>query len=551
MSKALLLALLLGLAWTSLAEQEVNAPAAKPEAVKTAKAAPKAAAPKAAAPKAATPATPKGKGHVKAAPKKGKHHKGKGKHHHKGKGKHHKGKGKHHHKGKGKHHKKCKKGRAGYNCRRKRRCVRRHKACEKHCHVTTKTPHTKKLCNDICYKHAKHRACNSCHTPKCRAQRKHCFKQLKTCQFKCKGSDLACMKKCRCSFKAAKLHVAKPVVAKPHVAKPVAKVVPHKAPAKHHVKITPPKKVHQCPCSHKVRSCAAVKKCTLRNTTPKSTCVQKERTEVVLCQCARHDAQGKCVEKKMHMVCVQHKMIGTNPTGECLKQEVRCVPQCKAKVCVARKNKKCIKHSCVKPAVKTHFKCLKKEMVPDHRCLKAGYSHKCHWKCAARSCNKATTPVIEHPLDHKKMAKKPAQEEVKILDSKGKEYTTAQLKAMQEHDKKAFDAIVEALHKAENKVTDPAQAYEIKEAEDKIEGKPMPKAPKAAIKTAKVTKKAAAAPAKKAAAAPAKKAAAAPAKKAAAAPAKKAAAAPAKKAASHPAVAHAAAAHVSAPVVKK
>jgi hypothetical protein len=67
-----------------------------------------------------------------------------------------------------------------------------------------------------------------------------------------------------------------------------------------------------------------------------------------------------------------------------------------------------------------------------------------------------------------KKAEKP-KTVVKVLDNKGHEYTEKELEALKQHDRKAFDNIIVSLKKAEGQVASPQQAYEIKEAENKIQ----------------------------------------------------------------------------------
>lgn len=357
----------------------------------------------------------------------------------------------------------------GKACRRKHRCMRRHKKCFHHCTsqdhrlVHGKKTRSARQCKDICFKHAKRRACNTCHTRQCRHHRRRCFGVLKQCQAKCHLRDFKCRAKCRCPLKFKKHKktpttpkTQKPVkVVKPVVAKPVVETV---KPAK------PLKKAHRCACTHRVRHCAPVKKCTLRDTKPVKVCAQEENTKVVLCECAKKDAAGQCVEKKTHMVCVKH-----DKAKKCLKQEVRCIPSCKTLKCVSKQGTKCVKQVCAEYNTHEEMKCVKYEMSASHACKTSGFSHKCTWKCVKRSCAKhTTTPVVEQHQLAVPVKPKKKTTDVKVLDNKGHEYTEKELRALKSHDKKAFDNIVNALHRAEGQVKSPGQAYEIKEAENKI-----------------------------------------------------------------------------------
>merc|ERR1711957_414315 len=156
-----------------------------------------------------------------------------------------------------------------------------------------------------------------------------------------------------------------------------------------------------------------------------------ERTKVVLCECAKKNSAGHCVEKKTHMVCVKH-----DKAKKCLKQEVRCIPSCEKTKCVQSNGVKCIKQVCAKYNTHEEMKCVKYEMSASHACVTSGFTHKCSWKCVKRSCSKTTTPVIEHhtfpvPVAKKTPTKKTT--DVKVLDNKGHQYTEKELRALKIH----------------------------------------------------------------------------------------------------------------------
>jgi len=201
---------------------------------------------------------------------------------------------------------------------------------------------------------------------------------------------------------------------------------------------------------------------TLRDTTKVKTCVQKENTKIVLCECAKKDAKGNCVEKKMHKVCVK-----TDPkTKKCLEEKAQCVATCAKKVCEKKdKSGTCHSYKCIKRNERNQMKCIKYENIASHKCQQKGFSKKCSWVCVKRDCK---GPHARDEQQKHKPKEKPTSV-VKILDNKGHEYTEKELAALKEHDRKQFDTIVNALKKAEGQVASPEKVFEIKEAENKIQ----------------------------------------------------------------------------------
>lgn len=330
---------------------------------------------------------------------------------------------------------KCPRGSKGYKCRRNRRCARRHHRCRTVWCV--RKGHKGRDCTDRCYKHMKHRACNTCNDKKCRGDRKVCFTDVKMCEAKC--NSLKCRTHCRCHP-----HKPKPKTQKPS-AKPVAK--PKKVAKKPVVaKVVHPSKPI-CTCHRRQKKCTYHKKCDLRQERKVKQCVDKALSRVVYCQCELHDpVSGKCTKKKTRKTCVEKK------AGKCLKYEDRCVPVCKKEKCLkssvgADGKQHCVESICTQEDASESMRCSKYKEEPEYKCASAGYSHICKWECSETKCTHPETKETAHAFGYSSHLKG-SETHVKVYNAQGKQMTTVQLAVLAKADPSAFKNIVHAMDEA-------------------------------------------------------------------------------------------------------